>query len=156
MKRIDFLLFLLLFAFISCDRDTVHDSISYQNYYDTALDSIQFSSDGGKDTIDIPFDDCYLHFVRNNDSYLFFYLMESDYTQLDSIIEERSIIVEPKKVDPLKGFYYFEWDWLTVQLKDNKAFISVKENDTRAARTADIALPNRNLKRLDIKISQDY
>ena len=92
--------------------------------------------------------------MRNNDSVLFFYLMEPDYAVMDSIIEARSIIVEPKEVDPTKGFTYFEWDWFSIELKENKAFLSVKENYSGSERTADINLPNRSFEGLEIKISQ--
>lgn len=157
MKRIVYLPFLLAaFAFFSCDRNEVLVKTSTDYGYDVAIeiDTIQFSSYGGKDTVDIPFENCYLHFVRNNDSYLFFYLMEPDYAVMDSIIEARSIIVEPKEVDPTKGFTYFEWDWFSIELKENKAILSVKENYSGSERTADINLPNRSFEGLEIKISQ--
>ena len=157
MKRIVYLPFLLAaFAFFSCDRNEVLVKTSTDYGYDVAIeiDTIQFGSYGGKDTVDIPFENCYLHFVRNNDSVLFFYLMEPDYAVMDSIIEARSIIVEPKEVDPTKGFTYFEWDWLSIELKENKAILSVKENYSGSERTADINLPNRSFEGLEIKISQ--
>ncbi len=157
MKRIVYLPFLLAaFAFFSCDRNEVLVKTSTDYGYDVAteIDTIQFGSYGGKDTVDIPFENCYLHYVRNNDSVLFFYLMEPDYAVMDSIIEARSIIVEPKEVDPARGFNYFEWDWFSIELKDNKAFLSVKENYSGSARIAEIVLPNRSFKRLEIQISQ--
>ena len=155
MKRIVYLPFLLAaFAFFSCDRNEVLVKTSTDLGYNVSVDTIQFGSYGGKDTIDIPFENCYLHFVRNNDSYLFFYLMEPDYAVMDSIIEARSIIVEPKEVDPTKGFTYFEWDWFSIELKENKAILSVKENYSGSERTADINLPNRSFEGLEIKISQ--
>lgn len=155
MKRIIYLPFLLsVFAFFSCDRNEVLVKTSTDLGYNVSVDTIQFSSYGGKDTVDIPFENCYLHYVRNNDSVLFFYLMEPDYAVMDSIIEARSIIVEPKEVDPTKGFTYFEWDWFSIELKENKAILSVKENYSGSERTADINLPNRSFEGLEIKISQ--
>ena len=155
MKRIVYLPFLLAaFAFFSCDRNEVLVKTSTDLGYNVSVDTIQFGSYGGKDTIDIPFENCYLHYVRNNDSVLFFYLMEPDYAVMDSIIEARSIIVEPKEVDPTKGFTYFEWDWFSIELKENKAILSVKENYSGSERTADINLPNRSFEGLEIKISQ--
>ena len=155
MKRIVYLPFLLAaFAFFSCDRNEVLVKTSTDLGYNVSVDTIQFGSYGGKDTVDIPFENCYLHYVRNNDSVLFFYLMEPDYAVMDSIIEARSIIVEPKEVDPTKGFTYFEWDWFSIELKENKAILSVKENYSGSERTADINLPNRSFEGLEIKISQ--
>ncbi len=155
MKRIVYLPFLLsVFAFFSCDRNEVLVNTSCADGPDAAFETIQFNPDGGKDTVDIPFENCYLHYVRNNDSVLFFYLMEPDYAVMDSIIEARSIIVEPKEVDPAMGFNYFEWDWFSIELKENKAFLSVKENYSGSERIADIVLPNRSFERLEIKISQ--
>ena len=155
MKRIVYLPFLLAaFAFFSCDRNEVLVKTSTDLGYNVSVDTIQFGSYGGKDTIDIPFENCYLHYVRNNDSVLFFYLMEPDYAVMDSIIEARSIIVEPKEVDPTKGFTYFEWDWFSIELKENKVILSVKENYSGSERTADINLPNRSFEGLEIKISQ--
>ena len=157
MKRIVYLPFLLsVFAFFSCDRNEVLVKTSTDNAYDVAIDTIQFGSYGGKDTVDIPFENCYLHYVRNNDSVLFFYLMEPDYAVMDSIIDARSIIVEPKQVDPTRGFTYFEWGWFSIELKNNKAYISVKENTTVRERVADIVLPSINgLERMEIKLSQN-
>jgi hypothetical protein len=143
-----------VFAFFSCDRNEVLVKTSTDLGYNVSVDTIQFGSYGGKDTVDIPFENCYLHYVRNNDSVLFFYLMEPDYAVMDSIIEARSIIVEPKEVDPTKGFTYFEWDWFSIELKENKAILSVKENYSGSERTADINLPNRSFEGLEIKISQ--
>ena len=101
MKRIIYLPFLLsVFAFFSCDRNEVLVKTSTDLGYNVSVDTIQFGSYGGKDTVDIPFENCYLHYVRNNDSVLFFYLMEPDYAVMDSIIEARSIIVEPKELIP--------------------------------------------------------
>lgn len=155
MKRIVYLPFLLaVFAFFSCDRNEVLVKTSTDLGYNVSVDTIQFGSYGGKDTVDIPFENCYLHYVRNNDSVLFFYLMEPDYAVMDSIIEARSIIVEPKEVDPTKGFTYFEWDRFSIELKENKAILSVKENYSGSERTADINLPNRSFEGLEIKISQ--
>ena len=154
MKRIAIVTFLLLFALISCDRNEALVKTSVGTVYDDVYETIQFNTDGGKDTVDIPFGNCYLHYVRNNDSVLFFYLMEPDYAVMDSIIEARSIIVEPKEVDPTKGFTYFEWDWFSIELKENKAILSVKENYSGSERTADINLPNRSFEGLEIKISQ--
>ena len=155
MKRIVYLPFLLAaFAFFSCDRNEILVKTSTDLGYNVSVDTIQFGSYGGKDTVDIPFENCYLHYVRNNDSVLFFYLMEPDYAVMDSIIEARSIIVEPKEVDPTKGFTYFEWDWFSIELKENKAILSVKENYSGSERTADINLPNRSFEGLEIKISQ--
>lgn len=142
-------------AFFSCNRNEVLVNTSHDGP-DVAFETIQFNPDGGKDTVDIPFENCYLHYVRNNDSVLFFYLMEPDYAVMDSIIESRSIIVEPKEVDPAKGFNYFEWDWFSIELKNNKAYISVKENTTVGERVADIVLPStKRLERIEIKISQN-
>ena len=46
-----------------------------------------------------------------------------------------------------------------VELKDGKVFISVKENDTRSDRIAEIIIPGKDvgpsLKRLEIKICQE-
>lgn len=155
MKRIVYSAFLLsVFAIFSCDRNEVLVKTSTDIAYNVSVDTIQFSSNGGNDTVDIPFNNSYLHYVRNNDSVLFFYLMEPDYTVMDSIIKSRSIIVEPKEVDPAKGFNYFEWDWFSIELKENKAFLSVKENYSGSARIAEIILPNRSLERLEIQISQ--
>ena len=153
MKHFSFTPFLLLFALISCDRNESLVDTSSADAYDD-YETIEFNQDGGKDTVDIPFDNSYLHYVRNNDSVLFFYLMEPDYAVMDSIIEARSIIVEPKEVDPTKGFTYFEWDWFSIELKENKAFLSIKENYSGSERTADINLPNRSFEGLEIKISQ--
>ena len=159
MKRIAFLPFLLSIAFFSCDRDEVLVKTPCSTEFDVAFETIQFNPDGGKDTVDIPFQNCYLHYVRNNDSVLFFYLMEPDYATLDSIIASRSIIVKPRDVDPRIGYNYFEWDWFSVELKDNKAFISVKENNTNSERIAEIILPDKDpglpIKSLEIKICQD-
>jgi len=159
MKRIAYLPFLLAFVFFSCDRNKDLENTSDSDEFDISYETIRFDTDGGKDTVDIPFDNCYLHYVRNNDSVLFFYLMEPDYAQLDSIIARRSIIVRPKEIDPQKGFDYLEWDWFSVELKENKAFISVKENDTRSERIAEIIIPDKDpgrpIKRLEIKICQD-
>ncbi len=155
MKRIDYLPFLLLFTFLACNRDEVLVNTSTSEGYDVALETVQFDTDGGNETVSIPYDNCYLHYVRNNDSVLFFYLMEPDYAVMDSIIEARSIIVEPKEVDPTKGFNYFEWDWFSIELKENKAFISVKENYSGSARIAEFILPNKNRDRLEIKITQN-
>lgn len=155
MKRIVFLPFLLTFAFFSCNRNEVLVNTSHLDGPDVAFETIQFNPVGGKDTVDIPFENCYLHYVRNNDSVLFFYLMEPDYAVMDSIIEARSIIVKPKEVDPAKGFTYFEWDWFSVELKGDKAFLSVKENNSGSARIAEIILPNKSRDRLEIKISQN-
>lgn len=155
MKRIVYSAFLLsVFAIFSCDRNEVLVKTSTDIAYNVSVDTIQFSSNGGNDTVDIPFNNSYLHYVRNNDSVLFFYLMEPDYTVMDSIIKSRSIIVEPKEVDPAKGFNYFEWDWFSIELKENKAFLSVKENYSGSARIAEIILPNRSFERLEIQISQ--
>ncbi len=155
MKRIDYLSFLLLFTFLACNRDEVLVNSSTLQGYDVALETVQFDTDGGNETVSIPYENCYLHYVRNNDSVLFFYLMEPDYAVMDSIIEARSIIVEPKEVDPTKGFNYFEWDWFSIELKENKAFISVKENYSGSARIAEFILPNKNRDRLEIKITQN-
>lgn len=137
----------------SCQKENI--KTDYKTEFETVTENIEFGSDGGSYTVDIPFDNCYLHFVRNNDSVLFFYIMENDYSQLDSIIESRSIIVEPKEVNPAKGFNYLEWDWFSVNLNDNKALISVKENNTHAERIAQIILPNRSFERLEITIDQE-
>jgi len=159
MKRIAIVTFLLLFALISCDRNETLVKTSVDTVYDDVYKTIQFNTDGGKDTVDIPFGNCYLHYVRNNDSVLFFYLMEPDYATLDSIIDRRSIIVRPTEIDPEKGFNYFEWDWFSVELKEGKVFISVKENDTRSDRIAEIIIPGKDvgpsLRRLEIKICQE-
>jgi len=155
MKRIDYLSFLLLFTFLACNRDEVLVNSSTLQGYDVASETVQFDTDGGNETVSIPYENCYLHYVRNNDSVLFFYLMEPDYAVMDSIIEARSIIVEPKEVDPTKGFNYFEWDWFSIELKENKAFISVKENYSGSARIAEFILPNKNRDRLEIKITQN-
>ena len=159
MKRIDYLPFLLLFTFLACNRDEVLVNTSTSEGYDVALETVQFDTDGGNETVSIPYDNCYLHYVRNNDSVLFFYLMEPDYATLDSIIDSRSIIVRPTEIDPEKGFNYFEWDWFSVELKEGKVFISVKENDTRSDRIAEIIIPGKDvgpsLRRLEIKICQE-
>lgn len=157
MKRIAYLPFLLSFALMSCNgnEDLNKSSDESVNTYET----LQFNPDGGKDSVDIPYDNCYLHYVRNNDSVLFFYLMEPDYSTLDSIIESRSIIVEPKEIDPINGFKYLEWDWFSVELKEKKALISVKENITGSERIAEIVIPDLDsripeVRRLEIKICQ--
>lgn len=156
MKRIYLLPFLLPLTVLSCNRNEALVGTSLTDVFSNTYESIQFAQNGGTDTVDIPFENCYLHYVRNNDSVLFFYLMEPDYAVMDSIIEARSIIVEPKEVDPAKGFNYFEWDWFSIELKNNKAYISVKENTTVSERVADIVLPStKRLERIEIKISQN-
>lgn len=157
MKRIVYSAFLLsVFAFFSCDRNEVLVKTSTDLAYNVSVNTMQFDSNGGNDSVDIPFSNSYLHYVRNNDSVLFFYLMKPDYAVMDSIIEARSIIVKPKEVDPAKGFNYFEWDWFSIELKNNKAYISVKENTTVSERVADIVLPStKRLERIEIKISQN-
>lgn len=97
--------------------------------FDTRYADLELGADGGKDTVNIPFDmDCYLHMVRNDSLYVFFYLAESDYSTLDSVIQSRSIITRPlvKDVDPIMGFSYFEWEWFSAELKDNQIIIDVK------------------------------
>lgn len=153
MKLFKILSLLMLPIIASCQKENI--KTDYKTEFETVTENIEFGSDGGSYTVDIPFDNCYLHFVRNNDSVLFFYIMENDYSQLDSIIESRSIIVEPKEVNPAKGFNYLEWDWFSVNLNDNKALISVKENNTHAERIAQIILPNRSFERLEITIDQE-
>ena len=153
MKFIKILSLLMLPTIVSCQKEDI--KTEYKTEYETIRENIECGTDGGSYTIDIPFDNCYLHFVRNNDSVLFFYIMENDYSVLDSIIESRSIIVEPKTVNPAKGFNYLEWDWFSVNLNDNKALISVKKNETHTKRIAEIILPNRHLERLEIEIDQE-
>ena len=159
MKRIAIVTFLLLFALISCDRNEALVKTSVDTVYDDVFETIQFNTGGGKDTVDIPFGNCYLHYVRNNDSVLFFYRMEPDYAALNRIIARRSIIVKPTEIDPLKGFKYFEWSWFSVELKDDKVYISVKENKTGSERIAEVIIPDLDsripkVRRLEIKICQ--
>ena len=158
MKHFSFTPFLLLFALISCDRNESLVDTSSADAYDD-YETIEFNQDGGKDTVDIPFDNSYLHYVRNNDSVLFFYRMEPDYAALNRIIARRSIIVKPTEIDPLKGFKYFEWSWFSVELKNDKVYISVKENKTGSERIAEVIIPDLDsripkVRRLEIKICQ--
>ena len=130
MKKFVFPLFMLLA--LSCQNDEIDNRTPASDTFDTRYADIEFGADGGKDTVDIPFDDCYLHMVRNDSLYVFFYPAESDYSTLDSVIQSRSIITRPlvKDVDPLIGFSYFEWEWFSAELKNNQVFIDVKPGQT--------------------------
>ena len=129
MKK--FILPLFMFLALSCQDEKKEIVIKtlVGDTFDTRYADLEFGADGGKDTVAFPFDtDCYLHMVRNDSLYLFFYLAEDDYSTLDSVIQSRSIITRPevKDVDPIAGFSYFEWDWFSAELKDNQILIDVK------------------------------
>ena len=129
MKKI--ILPLLMLLALSCQDEKEENVIKTPvgDTFDTRYAYLEFGADGGKDTVNFPFDmDCYLHMVRNDSLYVFFYPAESDYSTLDSVIQSRSIITRPlvKDVDPIKGFSYFEWDWFSAELKDNQVIIDVK------------------------------
>ena len=94
MKKFVFPLFMLLV--LSCQNDEIDNRTPTSDTFDTRYADIEFGADGGKDTVNIPFDyDCYLHMVRNDSLYVFFYPAESDYSTLDSVIQSRSIITRP-------------------------------------------------------------
>ena len=131
----------------------------YYTEFDITSKNIVFESDGGKDTVTIPFDDYYLHYVRNNDSVLFFYLDEPDYDNMERIINRRSIVFRPEIIDPENGFSYLEWEWFALELNDNNVFITVMEKDTHNERIAEISIPCKKktsaaIKGLNIKITQ--
>lgn len=146
MKKFILPLFMLLA--LSCQDEKEENVIKtlVGDTFDTRYADLEFGADGGKDTVAIPFDtDCYLHMVRNDSLYVFFYLAEDDYSTLDSVIQSRSIITRPevKDVDPIAGFSYFEWEWFSAELKDNKVIIDVKPG--RDGHTAQLKIPCRKL-----------
>ena len=143
MKK--FVLPLFMFLALSCQNDEIDNRTPASNKFDISYAQIEFGADGGRDTVNIPFDDCYLHMVRNDSLYIFFYLEERDYQTLDSTIQSRSIITRPrvKEVDPEVGFSYFEWEWFSAEIKDNQVIIDVKPG--QAGHTAQLKIPCKKL-----------
>ena len=158
MKKFVFPLFMLLA--LSCQNDEIDNRPPASDTFDTRYADVEFGADGGKDTVNIPFDyDCYLHMVRNDSLYVFFYPAESDYSTLDSVIQSRSIITRPlvKDVDPLIGFSYLEWEWFSAELKDHQVIIDVKPG--QAGHIAQLQIPcNKNkdaiIRSLEITITR--
>ena len=129
MKKFILPLFMLLALSCQDEKEEIVIKTLVGDTFDTRYADLEFGADGGKDTVAFPFDtNCYLHMVRNDSLYVFFYLAEDDYSTLDSVIQSRSIITRPevKDVDPFAGFSYFEWDWFSAELKDNQIIIDVK------------------------------
>ena len=143
MKKFVMPLFMLLA--LSCQNDKIDDRAPLSDKFDTTYAKIEFGADGGKDTVNIPFDDYYLHMVRNDSLYVFFYPGERDYQTLDSTIQSRSIITRPqvKDVDPQTGFSYFEWDWLSAELKGHQVIIDIKPGQT--GHTGELKIPCKKL-----------
>ena len=109
MKRFYPLIAASLFALISCNKE---DAIKtpYQDEFNTTHENLEFDARGGKVTMQIPFDDYYLHYVLNQDSVVFFYLKEKDYDQLGTILKRRDIVKkiggrEIKAVPDLQAAY---------------------------------------------------
>jgi len=144
---------------VSCAKEYTVNTVEYSTEFDKRTVRLDYGHEGGRDTVAVPFDSCYIHYVRNNHDVLFFYLKDCSYAALEKKIERHSIIVEPKEIDPDKGFSYLEWDWFAVELKDNKVYICVKENTADSVRSANILLPRMSrgdggMKNLDIRITQ--
>ena len=160
MKKFILPLFMLLALSCQDEKKEIVIKTLVGDTFDTRYADLEFGADGGKDTVAIPFDtDCYLHMVRNDSLYVFFYLAEDDYSTLDSVIQSRSIITRPliKDVDPDNGFSYFEWAWFSAELKDNQVIIDVKPGQT--GHSAELQIPckkNQNgvHKSLEIKLTR--
>lgn len=162
MKRFYLLIAASLFALISCNKEDAIKTPS-QNEFNTTHENLEFDARGGKVTMQIPFDDYYLHYVLNQDSMVFFYLKEKNYDQLGSILKRRDIVVEPDllNLDPEEGFSYFEWEWFTIELKDHKVQLSIQPNETHEQRTGNIRIPRKVIgndgvhESLDIRFTQE-
>lgn len=161
MKRFYLLIAASLFALVSCNKE---DAIStpYHDEFNTTHEFFEFDARGGKVSMQIPFDDYYLHYVLNQDSMVFFYLQEKDYDQLSSILKRRDIVVEPDlmNLDPDEGFSYFEWEWFTIELKNHQVQLLIQPNETHQERIGNIRIPRKVIgddgvyESLDIRFTQ--
>jgi hypothetical protein len=78
--------------------------------------------------------------------------------ETDSIVHKKGIKTAPRDYDPLIGYTFVEWDWISVELQGQMVLIKVKPNTEGTERTAKISVPNNKVeavqRRIEIKISQ--
>ena len=155
--KTDCLLFMMaaLMA-VSCDKEQPDNRTLVGDKFDNTSVSLQYDANGGADTITHDYEIPTLYMIWKNDSIQLF--AKPITAELDSIVHSKGIKTAPAEYDPLTGYTFVEWDWLSVELRGQQVLINIKPNSDGAERTAKINVPNNKVeavqRSLEINISQ--
>lgn len=141
---------------VSCDKEQPDNRTLIGDEFDNTYVTLEYNAFGGADTITHDYEIPTLYMIWKNDSIQLF--AKPITAQLDSIVHSKGIKTAPDDYDPLTGYTFVEWDWLSVELKGQQVLINVKPNSEGAQRTATISVPNNKAeavqRSLEINISQ--